>query len=122
LGALQLYSYASCSTCRRALRWLHDRGVAASISDITVSPPPLAQLEQALVQLGRSRLLNTSGVRYRELGAATVRAWSDAELLQALAADGRLIKRPFLVAPDGTILTGFDPSRWDEVLSGLASP
>jgi arsenate reductase len=82
--------------------------------DITSQPPSPEQLAEALRQLGgRSRLLNTSGASYRALGAERVRAMSDAEVLEALAADGRLIKRPFLVMDDGTILTGFRPEEWE---------
>jgi arsenate reductase len=38
---------------------------------------------------------------------------TDGQILEALAGDGRLIKRPFLVLPDGTILTGFRPEVWE---------
>jgi arsenate reductase len=37
----------------------------------------------------------------------------DATLLEALAADGKLIKRPFLILDDGTILTGFQQPEWE---------
>ena len=41
----------------------------------------------------------------------------DPALLQALAADGKLIKRPFLIADDGRTLTGFKPTEWESLLS-----
>ena len=34
--------------------------------------------------------------------------------LEALAADGRLIRRPFLITTTGRILTGFRPQEWEE--------
>lgn len=109
-----VYSYGPCSTCRKALSWLRQRGRQPRLMDITSQPPSPEQLAEALRQLGgRSRLLNTSGASYRALGAERVRAMSDAEVLEALAADGRLIKRPFLVMDDGTILTGFRPEEWE---------
>ena len=40
----------------------------------------------------------------------------DGEALEALAADGMLIKRPFLITAQGTILTGFRPQEWQTVL------
>ena len=74
-------------------------------------------MRRALAQEGgRSRLLNTSGQSYRALGAAVVKAMDDGALLQALAADGRLIKRPFLVTPAGPILTGFRQDEWEQAL------
>lgn len=113
-----IYSYGACSTCRRALKWLADQGIRAQVIDITQTPPPAPVLQQALQSLGRARLLNTSGRSYRELGAQAVRAWSDDQLLAALAADGRLIRRPLLVTPAGSVLTGFKPQEWHDCLVG----
>ena len=82
-----------------------------------VPPPHPDLLRRARAQEGgRSRLLNTSGQSYRTLGAAVVKAMGDGQLLQALAADGRLIKRPFLVTPAGPILTGFRQDEWQQAL------
>ncbi len=112
-----LYGYKACGTCRKALAWLKDHGLELPMIDITSTPPTPDLLRRALAQEGgRSRLLNTSGQSYRALGAAVVKAMGDAQLLQALAADGRLVKRPFLVTPSGAILTGFRPEEWQQAL------
>lgn len=113
---MKLYSYARCGTCRKALAWLEQRGLQAEPIDITSTPPTPAELEAALRQLGRSRLFNTSGQSYRALGAAAVKAMDDTQALQALAADGRLIKRPFLITEAGQVLTGFRPEEWATLL------
>jgi arsenate reductase len=115
-GIARLYAYAGCSTCRKALTWLRDRGLQPEVIDITTQPPSLEELRQGLGQLGRSRLFNTSGQSYRALGSATVKAMDDDQALAALAADGRLVKRPFVVAANGRILTGFRPEEWAELL------
>ena len=92
--------------------WLRRCGIEA------VQVEELQRLAQAMrdVQLGRSRLFNTSGQSYRALGAATVRSWDDATALAALAADGKLIKRPLLITDQGVILTGFQPQEWERLL------
>ena len=113
---MKLYSYPSCSTCRKAIAWLGTRQLAVEVIDITVQPPSPAELEGALAQLGRQRLFNTSGQSYRALGASTVQALDDSAALAALAADGKLIKRPFLVIYDGRIVTGFKELEWLELL------
>ena len=115
-GQPRLYSYAACSTCRKALAWLKQQGIEVEVIDITTQTPSQLELASALEQLGRSRLFNTSGQSYRALGAAVVKALSDGEALQALAADGRLIKRPFLVTAAGRISTGFNPQDWSTLL------
>ncbi len=114
MSAPLIYSFGSCSTCRKALSWLRSRGLQPRLIDITSQPPSPEELAEALRQFGgRGRLLNTSGASYRALGAERVRAMTDREVIAALAADGRLVKRPFLVMPDGTILTGFRPEEWE---------
>jgi arsenate reductase len=117
---LRLYSYRVCSTCRKAQTWLNEQRLAPDVIDITINPPTLAELSLALAQLGRTRLLNTSGQSYRALGARAVAAMDDAQLLAAMAADGRLIKRPLLIAADTTgqqrVLTGFRPQEWQDLL------
>lgn len=91
-GSVRVYSYGSCGTCRKALAWLAEHGISAEVLDITRTPPSRQELEEALAQLGsRSRLFNTSGQRYRALGADRVAAMEDEVALEALAADGMLI-------------------------------
>ena len=65
----------------------------------------------------RKLLFNTSGQSYRAMGAAAVKALTDDEALDALAADGKLIKRPFVVA-DSSFLIGFKPDHWESTLQG----
>lgn len=118
----RVFQYAGCSTCRKALAWLRERPTAFEPTvfeaiDITTSPPSLELLREAHAQLGGfGRLFNTSGQSYRALGAATVKAMDTATALAALAADGRLIKRPFLVTASGRIVTGFRPEEWEELV------
>jgi arsenate reductase len=40
----------------------------------------------------------------------------DEQALAALAADGKLVKRPFLITDEGRVLTGFQPQEWMELL------
>jgi len=116
-GSVRVYSYGPCGTCRKALAWLAEQGISVEVFDITRNPPSRLELEGALAQLGsRARLFNTSGQRYRALGAERVAAMEDGDALEALAADGMLIKRPFLITAQGTILTGFRPQEWQSVL------
>jgi arsenate reductase len=112
-----VFSYSRCSTCRKALTWLENQGFDLEVIDITTTPPPLDVLQQAQQQFGQVKpLFNTSGQSYRTLGAAAVKAMTDDQALQALAEDGKLIKRPFVQCPDGRFLVGFKPEVWAELL------
>ena len=52
------------------------------------------------------------------MGAAAVKALSDDAALDALAADGKLIKRPFVAVDSSTFLVGFKPDLWESALQG----
>ncbi len=120
---LKVYAYSRCSTCRKALTWLAQQGLSAGpdleLIEITTSPPSRESLAEALAALGAiKRLFNTSGQSYRALGAAAVAAMGQGEALQALAADGKLIKRPLVFTAQGEVLVGFKPDEWSAVLLG----
>ncbi len=106
--------YAGCSTCKRALHWLAARGVAVTVRPIVEEPPTKAELAAWISKSGKPlrKWLNTSGQSYRALGKAAVDAMGDAELVKSLSNDGKLIKRPVLVAGD-TVLVGFDEAAYD---------
>ena len=121
ISRLRLFGYPKCGTCCKALQWLHQQGFSVGkgtleLIDITLEPPALEDLQLAFNSLGRKRLFNTSGQSYRALGAAAVAALSDDEALGALAADGKLIKRPFAITDAGTALVGFKPEEWQAAL------
>ena len=62
------------------------------------------------------KFFNTSGVKYRELGLKDVlKTASEDEMLDLLASDGKLIKRP-LVIDDKNVLIGFKESEYKEKL------
>ncbi|MCX5941880.1 MAG: Spx/MgsR family RNA polymerase-binding regulatory protein [Cyanobacteria bacterium] len=120
---LKVYAYGRCSTCRKALTWLAQQGLSAGpgleLIEITTSPPSRGALAEALAALGAIKcLFNTSGQSYRALGAAAVAAMGQDEALQALAADGKLIKRPLVFTAQGKVLVGFKPEEWRAVLLG----
>lgn len=62
------------------------------------------------------KFFNTSGVKYRELGLKDiVKSASDDKLLEILASDGMLIKRP-IVFDGKNVLIGFKEDEWKEKL------
>ena len=117
--SVQVYSYSRCATCRKALAWLKEHQIDYQLIDIVQVPPSKKILEAAMNQLGnRKNLFNTSGISYRSIGSAVIKAMSDLEALEALAADGKLIKRPLLITSEGKFLVGFKPEVWWDCLLG----
>lgn len=107
--------YPGCSTCQKARKWLISKGVSFMDRHIVDEPPTVEELE-AWMTLGNipvERLFNTSGMSYRALGLNKdkLAAMPLADKLTLLAADGKLVKRPVLVTPDG-VLVGFKEAEW----------
>lgn len=111
---LTLYTYAKCSTCRKAVAYLTKRGITFVEKPIRDQPPTLAELKAMHAGQGEMRrLFNTSGKDYRSLGLTrTLPGMPVAQALRLLAGNGNLIKRPFVPLPDGG-LVGFDAAEWD---------
>ena len=116
--AVKVYQYPKCSTCRKALKWLDTRGVSYDSIDIVTAPPKKAELLRALKSgVPLKRLFNTSGQSYRDGGwGEKLAKVTQAQAIDALAADGKLIKRPFIL--DGeTVLVGFDEAAYGEAFA-----
>lgn len=119
---LTVYQYSKCSTCRNALRWLDARGVRHERVDIVESPPSAELLEQFLERSGLpvARLFNTSGQSYRHGNfKQRLLEMTRSEALAALAGDGKLIRRPLVIAPE-LHLVGFDEAAYARAIDGLA--
>lgn len=113
-----IYAYQNCDTCRKALKWLHGKGIAAEVKAIRETPPTVAELERALaaVQGDLRRLFNTAGGDYRELGLKDrLPAMPVAGALALLAGNGNLVKRPLFLS-DKAVLVGFKPEEWEAAL------
>tara|TARA_Y100001968_G_C19431598_1_gene757371 strand:+ start:1973 stop:2257 length:285 start_codon:yes stop_codon:yes gene_type:complete len=85
--------------------------------DITITPPEKEILFEAILQLKeRKFLLNRSGISYRQLGSKVIEKMDDAELIDNMIRDGKLIKRPFLISSTQKILVGFKQDDWYNLL------
>lgn len=111
---MQVYHYPGCSTCKRALAWLRGQGIAFDAIDIVEHPPTRAVLARAKELAGApiKKLFNVAGESYRAGDFKTkLPTLTDAQALAALAADGKLIKRPLAVGKDFALI-GFDEAAW----------
>lgn len=115
---IKVYCYSKCSTCKKALKWLDDRGVAYEKIDLKEKNPGEAELREYHAKSGLplKRFFNTSGMIYRDMELSKkLPAMSDDEQFALLASDGMLVKRPLLVKDD-TVLTGFREKEWEEII------
>ncbi|MDP4106303.1 MAG: arsenate reductase family protein [Bacillota bacterium] len=113
---LTFYWYPKCGTCRKAKKWLDDHQLSYQEIHIVDNPPSREELEDFYQKSGLpiNKFFNTSGQKYRELGLKDkVKTASEQELLDLLASDGMLIKRPILT--DGEKVTvGFNEESFEK--------
>ena len=115
---LTIYTLSNCDTCRAATKWLRAQGIAFEERAIRETPPSPAELRTMLAAHGGEirKLFNTAGRDYREqkLGEK-LPAMTAATAIALLAANGNLVKRPFLIGP-GVARVGFDEAAWAATL------
>src|SRR4051812_5262597 len=97
---VKVYEYAKCSTCKKALSFLKKNDVAFTAVAIAETPPSKAELKRMLRHVGNlKRLFNTSGQLYRELKLSErLPGMTEEQALELLSKNGKLVKRPFLLA------------------------
>ena len=115
---IKVYCYSKCSTCKKALKWLEEQGIAHEVIDIKADHPDEAALREyhAMSGLPLKRFFNTSGMQYREMELSKkLPEMSEDAQFALLATDGMLVKRPLLIGED-FVLTGFKEAEWAEKL------
>ena len=113
-----VYCYDRCTTCKKALKWLDEKGIKYDLLDIKTQHPTAEQIKEYYNRSGLplKRFFNTSGMAYREMELSKkLPSMSEEEQIELLASDGMLVKRPLLLAGN-KVLTGFKEKEWIEVL------
>ncbi|MDP4552455.1 arsenate reductase family protein [Alkalihalobacillus macyae] len=114
--AITFYAYPKCGTCRKAKKWFADNNVEVNEIHIVENPPSKEELAQLVDHSGLpiKKFFNTSGQKYRELGLKDrVATSTQDELLELLASDGMLIKRP-IVTNGQQVTVGFKEDTFEE--------
>ena len=115
----KIYQYSKCSTCRKAVRYLDDKKVIYQSVPIAEKPPTKTELRRMLGFLGGDvrRLFNTSGLVYKALNLKErLPKMTEAEAINLLSSEGKLVKRPFVLLKDKG-LVGFKEDEWDTAFS-----
>ncbi len=112
------YGYKKCSTVAKARKWLTQNDINFEEIDMIENIPTKEEISKIHQKSGYElkKFFNTSGIKYRELGLKDVlKTASEDEMLDLLASDGKLIKRPLLVSED-KVLIGFKEKEYEEKL------
>jgi len=115
--ALKIYEYNRCGTCRKACKYLDEKGVAYDKVPIREQAPTVDELELMLGYMNGEikKLFNTSGVDYKAGNYKDkVKNMTKDEAFAELSANGNLVKRPFVLG-NGKGIVGFKEDVWDEL-------
>ena len=115
---IKFICYPKCTTCQKARKWLDDNKIEYELRDIKLENPTFEELSEWYAKSGLplKKFFNTSGLLYKSLELKSkLPLMSDEEMLNLLATDGMLVKRPLLVSEE-FVLVGFKESEWAEKL------
>ena len=115
----KVYQYEKCSTCRKAIAWLREKGIEFSSFPIREQTPTKKELKKMVNAHGGEirKLFNTSSKDYRDPELKKLLpTLSEKQILDLLRERGNLIKRPFVIG-DGIALQGFKAEVWGEAFS-----
>ena len=116
---LKFICYPKCTTCQKARKWLDGNRIECEVRDIKLDKPTLDELTEwhKKSNLPLKKFFNTSGLLYKSLDLKNrIPTMTEEEMLELLASDGMLVKRPLLVGED-FVLVGFKESEWSDVLA-----
>ena len=111
---LQFICYPRCTTCQRAQKWLDDQKIPYELRDIKLQNPTREELTRWYEASGLplKKFFNTSGLLYKSMELKTkLPTMTEDQMLECLASDGMLVKRPILVGED-FVLLGFKEPEW----------
>ena len=110
--------YPKCTTCQRAKKWLEEQKIEYTERHIAENNPTYEELKEWHEKSGLplKKFFNTSGLLYKEMQLKDkLVTMSEEEMLQLLATNGMLVKRPLLIS-DETVLVGFKEAEWSDKL------
>lgn len=109
-----LYGISNCDTVRKARKFLENQQVDFLFHDFRKDGLDVATIQNWLKTIDFSELLNKRSTTWKNLSESDRQAIENQDLT-LLAQNPTLIKRPVLVT-ENTLLVGFNPERYQEVL------
>lgn len=100
-----IYHNPKCGTSRNVLAMIQNSGAEPTVVEYLKTPLNAEQLTSLVKQLGIPvrELLRQKGTPYDELGLSEAH-WTDAQLIEQMAAHPILMNRPVVVTPKGARL------------------
>ncbi|MGX8883437.1 ArsC family reductase [Methylovorus sp. SPW-M1] len=115
---MKLYGIPNCNTVKKARTWLDEHQVAYEFHDFKKLGIDASTLKQWLTQTSWEKLVNRSGMTWRNLPEAEKSAVTDnTSAIRLMQDKTSVIKRPVLVADGKLLALGFDESTYGKLLN-----
>jgi Spx/MgsR family transcriptional regulator len=114
---MKLYGIPNCNTVKKARAWLTDHGISYEFHDFKKQGIDQATIHQWLNQKPWDKLVNRSGMTWRNLSdAEKITIHDDRSACQLMLEKTSVIKRPILVKNDSIIALGFDEKIYQTLI------
>lgn len=114
---MQLFGIPNCSTVKKARDWLTNNGVIYEFHDFKKNGVSRALLEGWLSQMPWEKLVNRTGMTWRNLTDTEKAAVIDSNsALNLMLEKSSVIKRPVLVNDGKIICLGFTEATYKELI------
>ena len=115
---LKVYGLKNCDTCRKAIKWLTDAGIAHEFCDLRAQPVSQEEVAQWMAAVGPDVLVNRRGTTWRKL-SDDEKAVSEVDgLIDLMMMYPAMIKRPVFVFLDAVFI-GFTTSVCDAIVARM---
>lgn len=110
---MKVFVLKSCDTCRKALRWLDEHGVAYTAQDIRADGLSRGDLEHIVRSVGWDNAINRRSTTWRQLDDTERAVDGPEDTIALIAKHPTLMKRPAFVT-EQEVMVGFtdDVRSW----------
>lgn len=111
---LTVYGIPSCETCRKARKWLNERGMEHRFHDLRLDGLDKETLERWARALEWEKLLNTRSITWRRVPEVDRAGLNTNKAMALMLDEPTLVKRPVL-EDDDIVVVGFSPSGYEKL-------
>ncbi|HKB27933.1 MAG TPA: ArsC/Spx/MgsR family protein [Candidatus Limnocylindrales bacterium] len=116
---VQVFGRDDSRETRAAIRFFRERRIEPHRIDLRRKPISPGEVRRFVERLGARALADTAGRSWRDAGLGYL-SMTDAELVDRLLADQRLLRLPLVRIANG-VAAGLDEPRWRTLLAEAAS-
>lgn len=115
MSSIEVLGIPNCSTVKKALRYLDDKGVTYHFRDVRATPLSSDEWRVLAEQDVEGKLVNTRSPSFRKTGANASALDLDTKVA-VLSEQPTAMKRPTLVIDGKSVAWGFKEDQFDAVL------